>query len=203
MSRILFDVPRLWTETIETHRREVREAILDAAWALVHEHGPLSVTMAQIAEHAGIGRATLYKYFPDVEAILLAWHQRHVEAHVRQLDELAGRDGDPGQRLESVLRAYALICYHRARHGAQLGAALATLLHRGAPTDHARRQVHDLIEDLVARTDGVRQDVSPAELASYCQHALAAAADLPSEAAVRRLVGVTLSGVRRPPDPPA
>ena len=54
-------MPKLWTETIEEHRREVREAILDAAWALAAEHGPLSVTMSQVAQAAGIGRATLYK----------------------------------------------------------------------------------------------------------------------------------------------
>lgn len=34
------------------------------------------MTMSRIAEEIGIGRATLYKYFPDVEAILLAWHER-------------------------------------------------------------------------------------------------------------------------------
>ncbi len=60
-------VPRLWSETIEDHRREVRAAILDATWALVTERGLTSVTMSQIAEETGIGRATLYKYFPDVE----------------------------------------------------------------------------------------------------------------------------------------
>src|SRR5918996_4902222 len=67
--RILRLVPRLWTETIEEHRRAVRDATLDTAAALVGEHGLRSVTMSQIAEETGIGRATLYKYFPDVEAI--------------------------------------------------------------------------------------------------------------------------------------
>lgn len=75
-------VPRLWTETIEAHRREVREAILDTTAALVTEHGLLSLTMSQIAEETRIGRATLYKYFPDVEAILLAWHDRQITAHL-------------------------------------------------------------------------------------------------------------------------
>ena len=59
-------VPRLWTETIETHRREVQEAIVETAGRLAISHGLLSVTMSQIAEETGIGRATLYKYFPDV-----------------------------------------------------------------------------------------------------------------------------------------
>src|SRR5215207_197927 len=64
-------VPNLWNETIEAHRAAVREAILDTAMVLVAEQGLRSVTMSQIAEKTGIGRATLYKYFSDVEAILL------------------------------------------------------------------------------------------------------------------------------------
>ena len=56
-------VPKLWNETIEAHRRAVRDAILETTAALVAEHGLTSVTMSQIAEETGIGRATLYKYF--------------------------------------------------------------------------------------------------------------------------------------------
>ena len=40
--------------------------------------------------------------------------------------------------------------------------------------------------------------VPPAELANYCLHALNAAASLPSEAAVSRLVTITVTGLRRP-----
>src|SRR5262245_31521975 len=58
-------VPKLWTETIEAHRRAVRDATLDIAAALAAEHGLASVTMSRIAEETGIGRATLYKYYPD------------------------------------------------------------------------------------------------------------------------------------------
>src|SRR5947209_4122511 len=96
-------MPRLWNETIEAHRIAVREAILDATWALVTEHGLTLVTMSQIAETTGIGRATLYKYFPDVEAILVAWHQRQVTGHLKHLAELRDQAGDAGQRLEAVL----------------------------------------------------------------------------------------------------
>jgi hypothetical protein len=38
--------------------------------------------------------------------------------------------------------------------------------------------------------------VAPDELASHCLHALAAAGSLPSKSAVRRLVTVTLAGLR-------
>jgi AcrR family transcriptional regulator len=188
-------VPRLWNETIEAHRAAVRDAILDAAGTLVAEHGLLSVTMSRVAEKAGIGRATLYKYFPDVEAILLAWHERHVSIHLEHLAEIRDRPGDPRKRLEAVLEAYALI-EHR-RHASELSA----LLHRGEHADRARQHLTDVIRGLLgeaADAGRIRDDIAPEELASYCLHALAAARSLPSEAAVRRLVTVTLAGLRPP-----
>ena len=94
-------MPRLWNDTIETHRRDVRNAILDAAGSLANEHGVLSATMSRIAEEAGIGRATLYKYFPDAEAVLHAWHERHVSEHLEQLTELASGDDPAEKRLEA------------------------------------------------------------------------------------------------------
>lgn len=191
-------VPRLWNETIEAHRREVRAAILDTAAALVAEHGLTSVTMSRIAEETGIGRATLYKYFPDVEAILIAWHERHVRGHLEHLAEVRDRAGDAGERLEAVLEAYALISHERFSHE-HPGHELAAFLHRGEHVARAQQQLIDFIRDLLsgaAEGGDVRDDVAPEELAGYCLHALAAARGLTSQAAVRRLVGVTLDGLR-------
>jgi AcrR family transcriptional regulator len=191
-------MPRLWNETIEAHRREVRDAILDTTWALVVEHGLLSVSMSQIAEKTGIGRATLYKYFPDVESILLAWHERHVSGHLEHLAEVRDRSGDARERLEAVLEAYALIQYNHEERGTELGA----LLHRGEHVARAQQRLHEMIRDLLtegAETGHVRDDVAPDELAGYCLHALAAAGSLSSESAVRRLVRVTLTGLQPKP----
>ena len=188
-------VPRLWDETIEAHRAAVREAILDTTGALVAEHGLLSVTMSRVAEETGIGRATLYKYFPDVESILLAWHERHIGGHLERLAGIRDRSGAPRKQLEAVLGAYALI-EHR-RHASELSA----LLHRGEHADRARQHLTDVVRDLLREavdTGHVRDDIAPEELASYCLSALAAASSLPNEAAVRRLVAVTLDGLRPP-----
>src|SRR5262249_31106240 len=100
-------VPKLWNKTIEAHRREVGDAILDTTANLVAKHGLRSVTMSQIADETGIGRATLYKYFADVEAILFAWHQRLVAGHLEHLAELRHQGGDAGDRLKTVLEAFA------------------------------------------------------------------------------------------------
>jgi hypothetical protein len=56
-----------------------------------------------------------------------------------------------------------------------------------------------LVADLIAhgaRNGDLRDDVAPAELAAYCLHTLTAARSLPSQAAVRRLVSVSLDGLR-------
>ena len=187
-------MPKLWTETIEAHRHQVREAILAATWKLVSEHGLTAVTMSQIADTAGIGRATLYKYFPDVEAILAAWHEQHITGHLHHLAELRDQERDPAARLEAVLQAYALISYDRKQHGNEL----ASLLHRGEHVVRAQQHLRDLLMGLLADAHHgtVRSDVAPAELASYCLHALTAASSLPSKTAVDRLVKLTLAGMR-------
>jgi AcrR family transcriptional regulator len=191
-------VPKLWNQTIAAHRREVRGAIMDTTAALVAEHGLRSVTMSQIAEATGIGRATLYKYFPDVEAILLAWHERQVSGHLQQLAAARDQAGDAAGRLEAVLEAFALISHQaHGHHDTELGA----FLHRDEQLAPAQRQLHAMIRDLLAegaKTGKLRDDVTPDELASFCLHALTAASSLPSKAAVRRLVTVTLAGLRPP-----
>jgi AcrR family transcriptional regulator len=186
-------MPKLWNKTVETHRREVRDAILETTAALVFKHGLASVTMSQIADQTGIGRATLYKYFSDVEAILVLWHERQVTDHLEYLAKVRDQAGDSGQRLEAVLGAYAFIAHEH--HSTEL----AALLHQGEHVARAHRQLNDFIRDLLiegAKAGTLRDDVAPDELASYCLHALSAASSLPSKAAVHRLVTVTLSGLR-------
>lgn len=187
------EVPKLWNETIESHRREVRDAILDSAAAQVAQHGLLSVTMSQIAEATGIGRATLYKYFGGVEAILMAWHERQVSRHLDQLVALGNKGGDAGTRLAAVLEAYALIVYEH--HSTEL----AALGHRGEHSARAQHHLRHLIRELLAKaveSGVVRGDIAPDELAGFCLHALSGASSLSSKPAVRRLLTVTLAGLR-------
>ncbi|MFI5875348.1 TetR/AcrR family transcriptional regulator [Streptomyces sp. NPDC051445] len=188
-------MPKLWNETIEEHKRAVRDAVLETAAALVAEQGLRGVTMSRIAEESGIGRATLYKYFPDVESIMAAWHERQIAAHLDELAGLRDRAGTPGERLEAVLERYAFIQQQRHGHGGELSA----LLHRGDHVGHAEQHLRHFIRGLLVegvQAGQVRGDVIPDELAGYCLHALAGAGALTSKAAVRRLVAVTLAGLR-------
>lgn len=188
-----WSVPKLWNDTIEAHRREVRDAIMDTTAALVAGAGLRSVTMSRIAEETGIGRATLYKYFSDVEAIVFAWHERQITAHLAELTEVGRQGGDAIERLEAVLEAYAYIAHEH--HGTELAAHV----HRGEHVARAQHQLRAFICELLsaaADAGQLRADVAPAELASYCLHALGAASTMPSKAAVRRLVTVIVAGLR-------
>lgn len=187
-------MPKLWNETIDEHRRAVHEATLDAAATLVAEQGLHSITMVSIAEKTGISRATLYKYFPSVESILLAWHERHVQGHLEFLASV--RDGSVGaqQRLAAVLKAYAFLSY-----SPHIG-EIASFLHRGAHFAHAQEQVDALIRDLIVEgvaAGAVRSDLPPDELVGFCLHALTAAKP-PTNEVIHRLVRVILDGMSVP-----
>lgn len=194
-------MPKLWNETIEAHRSAVRDATLDTTAALVAERGITGVTMSLIAERTGIGRATLYKYFPDVESILAAWHERQVAAHLAHLSATGtdtGTDTDGGGggaagRLAAVLEAYALIQHGHPPHD------LSAALHRGDHVAGAEQHLADFLAGLVAEAaaeGAVRDDIPPGELARYCLAAATAARTLPTKAAVHRLVRATLAGLR-------
>ena len=188
-------MPRLWTDTIESHRAEVRDPILEAAAALATESGATKVTMTQVAERTGVGRATVYKYFDDVQAILIAWHEKQIAGHFAALEAACGRPGDASERLELVLETYALLTFEH--HGKELVALLARGEHAARANERFLGMLQTLLEEGAARRL-LRDDVSASELASYCMHALSGAATFRSRAAVRRLVGVTMAGVRRP-----
>jgi AcrR family transcriptional regulator len=127
--------------------------------------------MSQVAEEPGIGRATLYKYFPDVEAILLAWHERHVAAHLEYLSGFANQPGVTAwARLVAVLDAYALIRHQHHDTG------VAAFVH----------QVHALGAAATLRTKTAVHRLVAVVLAGLQPEALAISTDPPGAAAHKR-----------------
>lgn len=128
--------PKLWKETLEEHRRDVRAAILEAAWTLAQERGVRGVAMGLVAEQTGIGRATLYRYFPSVVGILFAAHEDHVARHLASLAAARSNAASNREALLAMRSGYAMICFHRngAAHTEVHG-----LVHAGP--QHARNPV--------------------------------------------------------------
>ncbi len=111
------------------------EAIVEAAAQVFERHGYARGTTNRIAERAGVSIGSLYQYFADQDAVLLAVAERHVaEAGAAVVDALAALDDDPVPvaALEEVVRA--VVALHRDRP------RLHRLLFEEAPLSPALRE---------------------------------------------------------------
>jgi AcrR family transcriptional regulator len=66
-------------EPVQARAAHRIEALLDAAAAVVVEHGIEHLTTALVAERAGASIGTVYRYFPDRVAVLVALAERNFE----------------------------------------------------------------------------------------------------------------------------
>ncbi|MGW3459912.1 TetR/AcrR family transcriptional regulator [Streptomyces olivaceoviridis] len=88
-------------QTVRSDARDNRARILEAARAVFGEEG-LSAPMREVARHAGVGPATLYRHFPTKQALIaetFAEQRRACHAAVR--DALA--DPDPWRGFRSLI----------------------------------------------------------------------------------------------------
>ena len=157
-------MPKLWNQTIAAHRQSVRVAAIEATASLVQHHGVGGVSMARIAEMTGIGRATLYRYFPDIDAILLAWHEAHIEQHLAALEALPERSANALDTFRTALRTYG---QNMSRHGEH---PLVPMLHASTHMAHAHRRLQEFMATLIDRAVAqglVRKDIPARELAAY------------------------------------
>ncbi|WP_165985963.1 TetR/AcrR family transcriptional regulator [Streptomyces sp. YIM 98790] len=108
--------------TARSDARENRARILDAACAVFGEEG-LSAPMREVARHAGVGPATLYRHFPTKRALIaetFAVQRRACHAIVR--DALA--DADPWRGFRNLVER---VCELHARSRGFADAFLAAL----------------------------------------------------------------------------
>jgi len=98
----------------QARSRERVERILDAAARLVVSNGVDGLTTRSIAETAGLPVASLYQYFADKEAVLLAVCERDMAEMDDQVaaDLAALREVTIRSMVETAMRAFVAV-YHR------------------------------------------------------------------------------------------
>ncbi|MCX4736730.1 TetR/AcrR family transcriptional regulator [Streptomyces sp. NBC_01363] len=154
---------------VRADARISRERIVAAAGQLFAEEG-VSVSLERIAQHAGVGSATLHRHFQGRRALAVAVMDERVRALCARARRLS-TECEPGQALEAWVRAVvehnstfrglaALLCedlaepgqHVEARHD-EVRAAGGELLHRAQQAGEAR---HDItISDLLNLANGI------------------------------------------------
>src|SRR3989442_7329395 len=79
-------------------------AILDAAAHVLSAHGS-STNMADVAAAAGVSRATLYRYYPDREALLDALASAALAAAATRLADAGLERAPVEEAIERIVRA--------------------------------------------------------------------------------------------------
>lgn len=89
----------------ERQKAEIRAELLQAAHALVGEEGYEGLTIRKLAERVGYSAMSVYSYFPDKHAILLAIAS---DAFAELASRIQRDDpADPLEALKAMMRAYA------------------------------------------------------------------------------------------------
>lgn len=70
-----------------------QRAIIQAAVDLMTQHGFEATTMKQIARAAKLGDATIYKYFPSKEKLVLAYFEQAIADALLQFQKTKGQEG--------------------------------------------------------------------------------------------------------------
>jgi TetR/AcrR family transcriptional regulator, mexCD-oprJ operon repressor len=151
-------------------QERVAEAILDVAADLLARDGE-PPSMAEIAEAAGVARATLYRYFPTRERLLQALTATGLDAAAARLTQA---DLDTVPVPEGIARLARVLAAAGSRY------AVSTFDRDGA----AEQQMGTMMRALLQRgiDDGsLRGDLTVDELAFVLSHLLKAAARMTAQ----------------------
>ena len=96
--------PRQGSPSARSERRQ--EQILEAAAKLFAEHGYSETDTQRLADKLGVGKGTLYRYFPSKRELFLATVDRVMRKLCDQCDRSMTEIEDPLDRIAAGIRAY-------------------------------------------------------------------------------------------------
>ncbi|MBN8279218.1 MAG: TetR/AcrR family transcriptional regulator [Gammaproteobacteria bacterium] len=153
-------MPRIDASSIEEHIRVQTARILEAASRLFQERGYRKTDMDDIASEVGLARNSLYRYYRNKDAILVACVERDMEAFTAEMRRLAEVHPDPAERIGAWLD----LQIDMATSPAHAGLEMMTEIRTDAPALRKRlAELHDapsvVLEETVAElVRGRRRD---------------------------------------------
>ncbi|MDH6676934.1 AcrR family transcriptional regulator [Rhodococcus sp. LBL1] len=83
----------------ERNKQQTRGRLLDAARVLFAERGVVGTTVEEIADQAGVSRATFFNYFPSKDDLLGALYTSNMESLAATIDDLLAQDLTTEERI--------------------------------------------------------------------------------------------------------
>ncbi|MEW9548319.1 TetR/AcrR family transcriptional regulator [Nonomuraea sp. NPDC050783] len=183
-------------QELRADARRNRDLILTAAHELFLEQG-LDVALEEVARRAGVGIGTLYRRFPDREALLRGVSEAGLRRMADLVETARREEPDAWHALCRFLRSCTEL-----RLG-ELSAKLDPVLHqriRGGEEQQAvRERVASGLLALIgqAQADGaLRPDVGPVDLALIMTLHVYAPPGLPGGQGMPRVIEIVLDGLR-------
>ena len=100
------------------------DLILDALQQLLRERSVQTISVSDIAQAAGIGKGSIYYYFPSKDAIVEALVQRNYEAPLKTAQSLSARqDIPPFTRMAMIFQACRSSSTEYSKSEAKIGRA--------------------------------------------------------------------------------
>ena len=97
-------VPRISGGSLQEHRELVQHRVFEAFAGLLAERSFEAVTMAALAERAGLTRTAIYHHFRDKEAVVVAFASHETARYVDRLRARLDETSDPVHRLRTYVR---------------------------------------------------------------------------------------------------
>ena len=156
----------------------------------------MAVSTDEIARRAGVGPGTLYRHFPNKEALFMAVAVKRVNESIEEARRLAGT-GDPAAALFDYLRSLAAQ-FQARRNLIEVMAAGGQSLHQAHP--ELARDLNNAVGALLTRAQAagkVRKDVVVTDVMNLVVGVFSATTQFASEPrSADRLLQVVFDGLR-------
>jgi AcrR family transcriptional regulator len=119
-----------------------REEILDTAARLFAERGYSETDTQVLAEELGVGKGTLYRYFPSKRDLFLAAADRVMRRLRQRIDERLAGVKEPFERIAAGIRTFLAFCAEHPEYVELLMQERAHFKDRKKPTYFEHREAH-------------------------------------------------------------
>lgn len=183
-----------WVALVADHKQRQALHIARTAIDLAAAKGLAGVSMSGLAQAAGVARATLYNYFPDVQTAIRSYLSAASDGfYSRVIAAVAEETGPPAKLRRYVVEQVSYVDGddHRAAAGLMENGALPP---RPAGAARPEDRQHRLLVDILGQGMGVgafRQDMHVEVVAALVQRMLHATHDLLHKQHIERAVVIS------------